>query len=154
MTSVLIALSYWLHEMATVVFVGYFVLLAVICLPVLAKIEDRQALSGISKQSRLWLYASLLVFIVTGTYIMIVDPNYLGFANFGNFWGIVMLTKHILILGMIGMGFWYNAVMRVGPMMSSNNAVKQSIGRFRTYINVMAVSGVLVVLLTALAQVE
>ena len=154
MTSVLITLSYWLHEIATVIFVGYFVLLAVICLPVLAKIEDGQALSGISKQSRLWLYASLLVFIVTGTYIMIVDPNYLGFANFGNFWGIVMLVKHILVLGMLGMGFWFNAILRVGPMMSSNNNAKQAIARFRWYVNAMAISGVLVVLLTALAQVE
>jgi uncharacterized membrane protein len=55
MTSILIALSYWLHEMATVVFVGYFVLLAVICLPVLAKIEDGQALRERFKSGRVRL---------------------------------------------------------------------------------------------------
>jgi hypothetical protein len=32
--------------------------------------------------------------------------------------------------------------------------VEKAIARFRTYVNVMAVSGVLVLLLTALAQVE
>ena len=84
---------------------------------------------------------------------MLTDSGYLGFMDFGNFWGIVMLAKHILVLVMIGLGFWYNAILRVGPMMSSNNP-EMAIVRFRNYVNVMAVCGVLVLLLTALAQVE
>ena len=84
---------------------------------------------------------------------MLIDSGYLGFMDFGNFWGIVMLVKHILIIAMIGMGFWYNAIIRVGPMMSSNNS-EQALARFRNYVNAMAVCGVLVLLLTALAQAE
>lgn len=84
---------------------------------------------------------------------MLIDSGYLGFMDFGNFWGIVMLLKHILVFAMIGMGFWYNAILRVGPMMSSNNP-EQAIARFRNYVNMMAVCGVLILLLTALAQVE
>ena len=154
MTQIFIALSYWLHAVATVIFVGHYVLLALIYLPVLSKTENGTALSEISKRSRSWLYASLLVFIITGIYLMIVDSNYLGFADFGNFWGIVMLVKHVLIIGMIVMGFWFNAILRVGPLMSSNSGVAQAISRFRWHVNTMAVSGVLVLLLTALAQVE
>ena len=85
---------------------------------------------------------------------MFADPNYLGFGDFGNLWGLLMLIKHLLILGMIASGFWFNAILRVGPMMSSNNSAEQVIGRFRFYANLMAISGVLVLLLTALAQVE
>lgn len=154
MTQIFIASSYWLHAMATVIFIGHYVLLALIYLPVLSKAKNGAALSEISKQSRTWLYASLLVFIVTGIYLMIVDSNYLGFADFGNFWGIVMLVKHILIVGMIAMGFWFNTILRVGSLMSSNTGVAQAISRFRWYVNAMAISGVLVLLLTALAQVE
>ncbi len=84
---------------------------------------------------------------------MLIDSGYLGFMDFGNFWGIVMLVKHILVLAMIGMGFWYNAILRVGPMMSSNNP-EQAIVRFRKYINAMAVCGVLVLFITALAQIQ
>ena len=84
---------------------------------------------------------------------MLIDSGYLGFMDFGNFWGIVMLVKHILVLAMIVMGFWYNAILRVGPMMSSNNP-EQAIARFRKYVNAMAVCGVLLLLLTALAQLE
>jgi hypothetical protein len=55
---------------------------------------------------------------------------------------------------MIGMGFWFNAILRVGPLMSSNTGAAQAISRFRWYANAMAVCGVLVLFFTALAQVE
>lgn len=45
----------------------------------------------------------------------------------------------------------FNALMRVGPMMSSNNP-EQAIFRFQKYVNLMAISGVLVLLLTAISQ--
>jgi putative copper export protein len=65
-----------------------------------------------------------------------------------------MLVKHILVLGMLAIGFWFNAVLRVGPMMNSNNESAKAVGRFRLYVNMMAISGFLVLLLTAIAQVE
>ena len=149
-----ISLSYWLHAVATVIFIGHFVLLAVIYLPVLSKGGNGSVLSEISKRSRSWLYASLIVLMITGIFLMIVDPNYMGIGNFSNFWAIMMLVKHILVVAMIAMGFWFNAILRVGPMMSSNNGAEQAVVRFRKYVNAMAISGVLVLLLTALAQVK
>jgi uncharacterized membrane protein len=151
MTQFLISISTWLHALATVVFIGHFILLAGIYLPALSK--NGSALSEISKRSRPWMYVSLLVFAITGTHLMMIDSGYLGFMDFGNFWGIVMLVKHILVFAMIALGFWYNAILRIGPMMSSNNP-DQAIARFRQYVNAMAVCGVLVLLLTALAQVK
>lgn len=151
MSQLLLSISTWLHALATVVFIGYFVLMAVIVLPALSK--NGSALSEISKRSRLWMYASLIVFAITGTHLMLIDSGYLGFMNFGNFWGVVMLVKHILVFAMIAMGFGYNAILRVGPMMSSNNPEK-AIVNFGRYINTMAICGVLVLLLTALAQIQ
>ncbi|HLO33626.1 MAG TPA: hypothetical protein VK249_31040 [Anaerolineales bacterium] len=153
MTQILIALSVWLHAVGTVILIGHYLLLSLIYLPVLAK-KDGMILSEISKRSRLWLYISLLIFLVTGTYLTLVDPNYLGIGKFGNLWAILMLVKHILIVGMIALGFWFNAILRVGPMMSSNNSAEQAINRFGSYSKLMAISGILVLLLTALAQVE
>jgi uncharacterized membrane protein len=153
MSQILIALSVWLHAIATVVLIGHYLLLSGVYIPVLTKYNG-SILSEISKRSRPWLYASLLIFLITGTYLMLIDPGYLGFMNFGNFWGIVMLIKHLLVIGMIGLGFWFNAILRVGPMMGSNNSAELGIRRFRTYSNLMAISGVLVLLLTAFAQVQ
>lgn len=151
MSQFLISISTWLHAMATVVFIGHFVLLAGFYLPVLT--PNGAMLSAISKRSRGWLYAALLIFMVTGVHLTFVDPNYLGLGNFNNFWAVMMLVKHVLIVVMIGMGFWFNAILRVGPLMSSNNSAA-AILRFRQYVNAMAVCGVLILLLTALAQVE
>jgi uncharacterized membrane protein len=151
MSQILTSISTGLHAFATVVFIGHFVLLAVIYLPALSK--NGSALSEISKRSRPWMYGSLIVFMITGTHLMLIDSGYLGFMDFGNFWGIVMLIKHVLVLAMIGLGFWYNAVLRVGPLMSSNNP-EQAILGFKKYVNAMAICGALVLLLTALAQVQ
>ena len=153
MSQIFIALSVWLHALATVLLIGHYLLLAVIYLPVLEK-NGGTFLSEISKRSRSWMYISLVIFMLTGVYLTFVDPNYLGVGNFGNFWSVMMLVKHLLIVGMIGLGFWFNAILRVGPMMSSNNNAELGIRRFRTYSNWMAILGVGILLLTALAQME
>ena len=155
MSQILFSTATWLHAIATIIFIGHYLLLVLIYLPVLAKENGGgMILSVISKRSRVWMYASLIVFAITGIYLTIVDINYLGIGNFGNLWGVLMLVKHILILGMIAIGFWFNAILRVGPMMSSNSGVDQAITRFGLYSKLMAVSGLLVLLLTAIAQVE
>jgi uncharacterized membrane protein len=153
MSQILIALSVWLHALATVIFIGHFVLLSTLYLPVLEK-NGGLFLSQISKRSRPWMYGSLAVFMVTGIYLMFADPNYLGVGNFGNLWSVMMLVKHILIVAMIGLGFWYNAFLRVGPMMASNNSAELGIRRFRLYSSLMAIAGIWVLLLTALSQME
>ena len=153
MSQVLIALSMWLHTLGTIILIGHYLLLSLIYLPALAS-NHKTILSQISKRSRPWMYISLLIFLFTGSYLTLADPNYLGFADFGNVWGILMLVKHLLILGMIGMGFWFNAILRVGPLMSSTSGAEQATRRFRLYANLMAISGMLVLLLTAIAQVE
>jgi hypothetical protein len=67
---------------------------------------------------------------------------------------MLMLVKHVLILGMLAMGFWFNALLRVGPAMSTNTGAELGFKRFRWYVNAMAISGVLVLLLTPLAQMK
>ena len=117
MNQFLVPISTWLHALATVIFIGHFVLLAVLYLPVLSAQGQAPVagpiLGGVSKRSRPWLYASLIVFMITGIYLMVVDPNYMGIGNFGNFWALTMLVKHILIAAMIALGFWYNAILRL-----------------------------------------
>lgn len=157
MSEILIALSTWLHALATVVFIGHFVLHAVIYLPAVKDKFDNSVgviLSEFSKRSRYWMYAALLTFMVTGIHLMFVDPNYLGVGDFGNLWSVLMLVKHILILGMIAAGFWFNAVLRVGSMLSSKTDPAQAFNRYRVYVNGMAITGSLVLLLTAISQVK
>lgn len=153
MSQTLLSLSFWLHSLATVVFIGHYVVLSLIYLPVLSSAEGR-FLSEISKRSRSWLYVSMIIFAITGVYLTFVDPNYRGIGNFSNPWAILMLVKHLLLVGMVGMGFWFNALLRVGPLMSSNTGAVQAQARFRQYSNLMALAGILVLLLTAISQAQ
>ena len=109
-------------------------------------------LSAISKRSRFWLYASLLVFAITGVHLTVADANYLSLGNFGNPWSVLMLVKHVLVLAMIALGFWFNTVLRVGPAMSSDVRGQQAIASFSLYARLMAGVGLIVLLLTAIAQ--
>jgi uncharacterized membrane protein len=153
MSQVLFSLSTWLHAVATVVLIGHYLLLSVIYLPVLAQAKGGGAmLSAISKRSRVWLYSSLLVFAITGIHLTVADANYLSLGNFGNPWSILMLGKHVLVLAMIALGFWFNAVLRVGPAMRSDVEGSQAIARFSLYARLMAGLGLIVLLLTAIVQ--
>ena len=157
MSQILIALSTWLHAIATVLLIGHYLLLSLVYLPAASKGQseaEKMFLSEISKRIRFWMYTSLAIFIITGTYLTFADSNYLGIGDFGNLWAILMLVKHILILVMLGLGFWFNAILRVGPLLSSNSGSAQALSRFWQYSNLMAICGVLVLLLTAIAQVE
>jgi uncharacterized membrane protein len=158
MSQIFITLSYWLHSLATVVLIGNYLLLSLIFLPVFVKSKTDPAsgtlLSEISKRSRLWIYTALAIFIITGIYLMLVNSNYLGLGKFGNSWSIFMLVKHILVVGMIAIGFLYNAVLRVGPQLKLNIEADLAFKRFRQYSNAMAVMGVVVLLFTALSQAQ
>lgn len=158
MSQTMTALAYWLHELGTVLLVGNYLLLSILYLPVLVKYQVEPSigiiLSDISKHSRLWMYASVFIFFLSGIYLMFANPNYLGIGDFRNIWSVMMLVKHILIVAMLGIGFWFNGILRVGPLMSSNTGANPAIARFRQYSNLMAGTGVLVLLLTAISQAQ
>lgn len=151
MPQTLITLSLWIHSLATVILIGHYLLLSILYLPVLSK-NGGAALSEISKRSRVWLYVSMGLFLVTGSYLTFVNSNYLGLGNFGNLWALLMLVKHLLVIVMLALGFWFNAILRVGLLMGSNTGAAQAIARFRWYSNAMAITGALILLLTAISQ--
>jgi len=158
MSQSLLALSLWLHALATVIFIGHYLLLALVYLPAITgnrpDVTSGRILGEISKRSRLWLYVSLGVFIITGVYLLTADPSYRGIGNFSNLWAALMLVKHIIIVGMIVAGFWFNAILRVGSMAGSSPTSLPAARRLRSFVNGMAITGVVVLLLTAVAQTQ
>jgi uncharacterized membrane protein len=155
MTPFLVATANALHALASVIFVGYYLLLTLIYLPALAGPEagSGAALGAVSQRGRPWLYAAIIVFALTGIYLTLVDASYLGIGQFSNPWAVLMLVKHILILAMLAIGFWSNFIQRVGQNLRSYPSDVQKMVNFRRYCLTMTVCGVLVVILTAVAQV-
>jgi uncharacterized membrane protein len=153
-----IAISTWLHTLATVVLVGYYVLLSLVYLPVFSQHLDGQTfgtvLGSVSGKVRLWIFAAIGIFIITGIYLMLIDTNYLGFANFGNTWAVAITVKHLLVLVMIGLGVYQDRaiVRRLADPSTAAADRPAMLGRLKLTTNVASLCGVVILLLTAVAQ--
>src|SRR5512143_3061001 len=100
-----LALTFWLHLLATATWIGALVSISVLILPAAAralKPPDRLALIEMI-QRRLepitWFSVSLL--IVTGLFQMSVNPHYNGFLSTSGQWSLAILIKHILVATLI-----------------------------------------------------
>jgi uncharacterized membrane protein len=98
-------LSFWLHMLATVVWIGGLAALALLILPVARRSLEPQAFSDFLRKINQkldpigWLSLGLLT--VTGLVQMDANPNYEGFFAFSNDWSRAILLKHIIFFGMI-----------------------------------------------------
>jgi len=100
-----LALAYWLHIIATVIWIGGIMSLSLLVLPAARrtlKATDYAAFIGRLQEGlqRIgWL--SLAVLTGTGMFQMSAHPEYEGFLAVNNSWAAAILTKHIAIGGMV-----------------------------------------------------
>ena len=153
MSNLLVPLSTGLHVLATIVFVGYYFFTGLIYLPVLERCLNanalRDALEQVSARLRPFFGGSLLVFVVTGTYLMLINQSYQGLGNFfANPWSTLIVLKHVVVLAflVIAIGSERLFMGQIGPQKP------QALQRFRSAANLNALLGVAIVLMTAFAQ--
>jgi uncharacterized membrane protein len=98
----LLALSYWIHLLSTIVWLGGMALMAVVAWPALRKgtLADNQWFA-LQKQFMPWADVSLVLLLFTGFVQMTSDPNYNGFLAVDSVWAWAMLLKHIAFVGMV-----------------------------------------------------
>ena len=101
----LLALNYWLHLLASVIWIGGLALNALVIRPALARVlsEKRSAQVQDELQRRFTPFAnlSLVVLVVTGILQMVSDSNYDGLLNFNNVWTQAILLKHLAVGAMV-----------------------------------------------------
>jgi uncharacterized membrane protein len=153
MSNLLVALSTWLHTLATFVMVGYFVFASMIYLPVLARQMPanalRDLLERVSARLRPFFGGSLLIFLVTGTHLMLINEDYLGLGNFfGNPWSVLIVIKHVLVLAFLALAIFSERAYLGQISAEKPEALKQF--RWSLYIN--TILGVVILLLTSIAQ--
>ncbi len=109
-----LTISYWIHLLATVIWLGGMVSVALFILPYVQNklpLEDREPI--LSKlQGTLNSIGWFCLFLLAGTgmFQMSANPSYLGFLAIDNNWAIAILLKHIVIVVMvIAMGYlaWF-----------------------------------------------
>lgn len=154
MSTFIIALSTGLHVLATIVFVGYYLFTGLIYLPVLEQQMQttalRELLECISARLRPFFGGSLLIFLVTGTYLMFINKNYLGLGHFfANPWSILIVVKHVLVLVFLVLAVFSERAFLAQISDKKPAALKN----FRFAVNINTILGVIIVLMTSIAQV-
>jgi uncharacterized membrane protein len=153
MSTPLIALSTWLHALATIVMVGYFIFTSLIYLPVFERQMPTKDLRNLLEKSsarlRPYFGGSLLIFLVTGTHLMLINENYLGLGNFfANPWSILIVIKHVLVLPFLALAIVSERMFLAQVSDQNPQALKQ----YRRALNIDMALGVVILLLTAIAQ--
>jgi uncharacterized membrane protein len=153
MSTLIVALSTWLHVLATIVMVGYFPFASLIYLPVLERQVQGNALRAlleqISARFRPFFGGSLLIFLVTGTYLMLTNKSYLGLGHFfGNPWSALIVIKHMLVLASLALAVFSERAF-LGQISDQNPA---ALKRFRWSLHINTALGLLIILLTSIAQ--
>ena len=97
-----LALSYWVHLLATVTWIGGLVIMTVVAWPAVRE-RIMQADEWVQLQRRFtpWANASLVLLWITGLLQMTADPNYDGFLAVNSLWAQALLIKHIAVLAMM-----------------------------------------------------
>lgn len=159
MNQTLLVGALWLHSLSTVILIGYYLILALVFLPAFGKDPKGSSIGSMIQQvtsrTRILIVASLAGLIITGIYLMFFDPSYAGFADLGNTWGILILIKHILVVIMIGLGYFTDRAIlpAVSKPIKGKQGTHPFVKQLKAIVNLLAILGVAILLLTAMAQV-
>jgi uncharacterized membrane protein len=154
---VLLVLAVWLHTVAFVIGWGYYGVLGRMILPALGRSLDgpaqASALVAIERRALPLVVVSLVLFSVTGSYLLVADPQYAGLGDvFASAWTVLMLVKHVLVVGLVVLGVAADRVVRRIGDATTDAARASGIRRLTLTAEGATVLGALIVLLTAAAQ--
>lgn len=109
----ILTISYWLHMIATVGWVGSQAIISLVVVPLSRKnhtaIHHHKLLSDINKRMSTLGWIGLSALIVTGLVQLTANENYTGLVSIANNWSVAILIKHIafiLILGLSAYQTW------------------------------------------------
>jgi uncharacterized membrane protein len=101
-----LTLAYWLHMLATVVWIGGLATLVLLVLPLsrryLPASDYANLIGQIHRRLDPLAWMSLVILVGTGLFQMSANPNYQGFITIANRWSAAILLKHLVFLGMVG----------------------------------------------------
>lgn len=102
-----LTLSYWLHLLSTVVWLGGLALMALVAWPaVRSHIMTTDEWVQLRLRFTPWANVSLVILWITGFLQMTADENYEGFLSISNMWSQAILIKHVAVLGMMLFGLY------------------------------------------------
>ncbi len=162
----ILSVSFWLHMIATVSWIGGLSILSLFIYPIAKKNLEEDAFNTliykINKKLNPLGWFGLTVLTVTGIVQMTANPNYEGFLSIENVWSGAMLAKHsafILIIAISAYQTWTvspeleRAAIRRQKGLESPDSIKFQT-REKNIILVNLGLGLIVLLLTAFARIS
>lgn len=159
-------ISFWLHMLATVVWIGGLAALALMVLPVARGSLQPEAFSDFLRKLNRKLdpigWMSLGLLTATGLVQMSANANYGGLLDFGNPWSRAILIKHILFFGMIAISAYLTwgltpAIQRAAIQRARGKQSESEQDLDRRVIRLLHLNltlGIFVLVLTALARIS
>jgi uncharacterized membrane protein len=111
-----------------------------------------ETVAALERRALPLVIASLVVFLATGVYLMGVDSRYGGVGSFGSTWAIVFLAKHLVVLVMVGLGVFFDALAIRAVRVPEGIDQATQVGRIARAAEAMTILAAIVLLLTAVAQ--
>jgi uncharacterized membrane protein len=166
MQDITLTISYFVHLIATVLWIGGLLIFLILVWPETARTlandeERRRVILGLQARFRPIANLSFVVLIGTGLVQMSADENYEGFLTFENTWSIAMLLKHLAFVGMGGLlillQFWLAPAVERAILLASKGQpsdLENLLAREVRLMWGMASLGALVLVFTALATAQ
>lgn len=100
-----LALTYWLHLLATVTWVGSLAGVSFLVLPAMKRALEPETqlvfIEAMQKRLEPIAWFSMTLLVLTGLFQMSVNPHYDGFISVSTQWSVAILTKHLLGIVMV-----------------------------------------------------
>lgn len=151
-------LSLWLHTLAFVIVMGYYGVLGRIVLPGLRRSLDLEqaagALMAIERRALPFVLLSVVLFALTGSYLLVIDPDYAGLGNYTTSWATLMLFKHVVVVTLVVVGLMIDRMIRQLADAADDTAREQALRRIGLSAEGATGLGALTILLTVMAQLS
>src|SRR5512142_823936 len=100
-----LALTFWLHLLATVTWVGSLAGVSLLVLPAMKRSLDAETqlvfIEALQKRLEPIAWFSMSLLLLTGLFQMSVNPHYNGFLSISTQWSLAILIKHLLGIIMV-----------------------------------------------------
>ena len=154
MREIILAVSYWLHLTATVVWIGGIAFILFIAIPSAKQVlgADAGKLMGeISKRFTPIANYSIIFIVVTGAALTGFNKQFSGIGNFGNSWSLSLIMKHVLVFVMVAIHFYRGLVL--APKIARTEPAAEKALLQKLSLNLVKVNfclGVIVLLLSGI----
>jgi uncharacterized membrane protein len=171
MKEVAIIACTWLHLIVLVIWIGHMFNALILFAPLAGRYvkttDYGDFIAEYRRRDKPVALSCIAIFFITGFFLMLLNENYTGVGDIlANSWSLVLFTKHILVLAMVGLGIYQGS--RVMPSLaevSKKSATQEpdepgtiaAVSRLektrRTVTQALCGLAMLVLLLTAIGEV-